>query len=83
MGPSEIVFPRNGLEEWCHPNTFSHVVASLAKKAGYPKVTLRSLRHFHASVSLQTGQNVVVVSKRLGHAKVSITLVLQSQIERR
>ena len=34
---------------------------------------VRSLRHFHASVALQTGQNIVVVSKRLGHSNVSIT----------
>ncbi len=36
-------------------------------------LTARSLRHFHASVALQTGQNIVVVSKRLGHSNVSIT----------
>ena len=27
----------------------------------------------HASVALQTGQNIIVVSKRLGHSNVSIT----------
>ena len=27
----------------------------------------------HASVALQTGQNITVVSKRLGHSNVSIT----------
>ncbi len=32
-----------------------------------------SLRHFHSTVTLQSGQNPVVVSKRLGHANVSIT----------
>ena len=31
------------------------------------------MRHFHASVALQTGQNIVVVSKRLGHSSVSVT----------
>ena len=36
-------------------------------------MTVWSLRHSHASVALQTGQNIVVVSKRLGHANVSIT----------
>jgi len=34
---------------------------------------MRSLRHFHASVALKSGQNPVVVSKRIGHAKVSTT----------
>ena len=36
-------------------------------------MTVHSLRHFHATVTLQSGQNPVVVSKRLGHANVSIT----------
>ena len=36
-------------------------------------MTVRSLRHFHASVALQARQNIVVVSKRLGHSNVSIT----------
>ena len=40
---------------------------------GEPNMTVRSPRHFHASVALQTGQNIVVVSKRLGHSNVSIT----------
>ena len=74
MPPPSIVFPRNGLGGWCHPNTLSNTLERLAKKAGCPEVTARSLRHFHATVSLQANQNVVVVSKRLGHSKVSITL---------
>jgi integrase len=74
MPPPSIVFPRNGLEGWCHPNTLSNTLERLAKEAGCPEVTARSLRHFHATVSLQASQNVVVVSKRLGHSKVSITL---------
>ena len=71
--PPEIVFPRPGSDEWYHPNSMSHAVTSLAKKAGCPGVTLRSLRHFHATLTLHNTQDLVVVSKRLGHAKVSIT----------
>ena len=40
---------------------------------GCPGITSRSLRHFHATIALQTGQNIVVISKRLGHSNVSIT----------
>ena len=36
-------------------------------------MTARSLRHFHGGVALQAGQNIVVVSKRLGYSNVSIT----------
>ena len=66
MPPPSIVFPRNGLEGWCHPNTLSNTLERLAKEAGCPEVTARSLRHFHATVSLQASQNVVVASKAFG-----------------
>ena len=80
MPPPEIVFPRNGLERWCHPNTFMQTVKRLAKKAGCQKATVRSLRHVHATVSLQATKDVVVVSKRLGHSKVSITLATYAHV---
>ena len=46
---------------------------SMGQRVGYPSMTVRSLRHFHASVTLQSGQNPVLVNKRLGHASLSIT----------
>ena len=51
----------------------TRAVRSLGERAGHPGMTVRSLRHFHASVTLQAGQNIVVVSRRLGHSNVSIT----------
>ena len=42
--------------------------------------TVRSLRHFHASVALQTGQNIIVVSKRLGHSNVGHLRALASRL---
>lgn len=35
---------------------------------------MRSLRHFHASVALETGENPIAVSKRIGHSKPGITM---------
>ena len=67
-----IVFP-DEYGGWLQPMQLSRTVASMARSAGCPGVTLRSLRHFHASVLLQACQNVVVLSKRLGHSSVSIT----------
>ena len=51
----------------------TRAVQALGRRVGQTNLTIRSLRHFHASVSLQQGTNIVVVSKRLGHANVSIT----------
>ena len=59
--------------EWINPAQLTRAVRSLGDRCGVQDLTVRSLRHFHASVMLQSGQNPVVVSKRLGHANVSIT----------
>ena len=59
--------------EWLNPMQLTRAVKRLGQRVGEPGMTVHSLRHFHASVALQTGQNIVVVSKRLGHSNVSIT----------
>ena len=46
----------------------------LLKKAGLPKIRFHDLRHTAASLMLAHGVDVLVASKRLGHAKPSITL---------
>jgi integrase len=39
-----------------------------------PSIRLHDLRHTHATLALQAGIHPKVVSERLGHATVSITL---------
>jgi integrase len=45
-----------------------------AKKAMLPQIRLHDLRHTHATLALQAGVHPKVVSERLSHATVSITL---------
>jgi len=45
----------------------------LLNEGGLPNMGLHSLRHTHASLSLADGEDVKNVSRRLGHASVSIT----------
>ena len=63
----------NEFGDWVKPMMLTRAVKAMGRRVGYEGMTVRSLRHFHASVTLQSGQNIVVVSKRLGHANVSIT----------
>ena len=44
------------------------------KKAMLPTIRPHDLRHTHATLALQAGIHPKVVSERLGHANVSITL---------
>lgn len=43
-------------------------------------IRFHDLRHTHATLLLKEGVNVKVVSERLGHANISITLDTYSQV---
>ena len=51
------------------PNSFSVMWGRAV-----PEATFHSLRHTHASALIAAGQDVITVSRRLGHAKPTITL---------
>jgi len=57
-----------------NPHQFSQAFQQRAKEAKLPKIRLHDLRHSHASIALQAGIHPKVVSERLGHSSVSITL---------
>lgn len=45
-----------------------------------PRIRFHDLRHTHATLLLQIGENVKVISERLGHADISITLDTYSHV---
>jgi integrase len=57
-----------------HPRNILRLFKNLIKDAGLPEIRFHDLRHTAASLMLQTGIPLLIVSKRLGHAKPSITL---------
>ncbi len=56
------------------PESVSRYWRRAAKQSLLPRLTLHGLRHTHATLALQAGVHPKVVSERLGHATVSITL---------
>ena len=70
---NDLVFP-DEFGKPLNPMAFTRALDRAANRVGVDKVKLHDLRHFHASLLLQSGQNPVLVSKRLGHAAVSMTL---------
>lgn len=56
------------------PPTVSRRFRQLAREAGLPQIRLHDLRHTHATIALQAGVHPKIVSERLGHANISITL---------
>lgn len=45
-----------------------------ASASGVKRIHVHGLRHSHASLLISQGSNIVLISKRLGHSKISTTL---------
>jgi integrase len=76
---NDLVF-RDELGGTLHPDWFSRQFNLLVKRAGVPRSRLHDLRHTYATLALKTGVHPKVVSERLGHATVGITLDLYSHV---
>ena len=56
---------------------FSKPIDQVEEKENYmqlPKITFHGLRHTHATMLIANGENVKVVSERLGHSDIRMTL---------
>ena len=63
-----------------HPERFSREFDRRIKRWGLPRIRLHDLRHTWATLALQAGVHPKVVSERLGHANISITLDTYSHV---
>ncbi len=63
-----------------NPRTFREAYYRVIKKAGLPPIRFHDLRHTHATLLLQQGVHPKVVSERLGHTSINMTLDLYSHV---
>ena len=62
------------------PGVVSHTFARVLKKARLPHIRFHDLRHTHATLLLKGGVHPKIVSERLGHANIIITLDTYSHV---
>lgn len=62
------------------PSTISHAFGKVTHRAGSPGIRFHDLRHTHASLMLKQGVHPKVVSERLGHSSIAITLDTYSHV---
>src|ERR1035437_2804279 len=70
---SGYVFTREDGKTY-RPEVVSRFFRQAVKETKLPEIRLHDLRHTHATLALRAGIHPKVVSERLGHATVSITL---------
>jgi len=83
LGPlyqnNDLVFPRpDGLP--MPPDSFSTNFAAFIRRSGLKHIRLHDLRHSHATQLLLQGVHPKIVSERLGHSNIGITLDTYSHV---
>jgi integrase len=63
-----------------HPERISATFLRLSQAAGLPRIRLHDLRHSYATAALRAGIPAKVVSERLGHASIALTLDTYSHV---
>jgi integrase len=62
------------------PSNVSSDWGEIASRIGVPEITFHGLRHTHASQLIAAGVDIVTISKRLGHARPSVTLAVYAHM---
>jgi integrase len=70
---ADLIFA-NADGTWIHPDGFSDSFWRRAKAAKLPRIRFHDLRHTHPTLALAAGVHSKVVSERLRHASITITL---------
>lgn len=70
--PTGLVFT-DALGGPLNPNNVSKTFGRMAERAGLPRVVFHSLRHLAATIMLQNGLPLPVVSRILGHSTITVT----------
>lgn len=77
--PTGLVFDR-GDGTLLHPNVALATFGRLTKAAGLPHIRFHDLRHTSATLALADGVHPKIVSERLGHSSVAMTLDRYSHV---
>lgn len=62
------------------PRVLSRAFDVLQAKAKVPRIRLHDLRHTHATLLFNDGKNIKMISQRLGHSDVGITLSVYTHL---
>ena len=73
-GKHDLVFPNLDGLPMSHANLLQRGFYPALRRAGLRKIRFHDLRHTFASLMISNGEDIVRVSRMLGHANASITL---------
>ena len=71
---------RSGDGQPVNPASFSTTFDRLVARSGLPRIRLHDLRHTYATLALRLGTHPVLLSERLGHTSIAVTIDRYSHV---
>ena len=71
---NDLIFPYES------NNTLNGILDRGIKKSGVKRIRVHDLRHSHASLCIELGMNILLISERLGHENIETTLNTYSHL---
>jgi integrase len=78
--PYDLIFPNLDGEPMSHSNLMTRGFHPALKRAGIRRIRFHDLRHTFASLMISNGEDIVRVSRLMGHATASFTLNVYSHM---
>lgn len=76
---TDLIFAYPGNKPF-DPSTVIHAFARILNEAGLPHIRFYDLRHTDTTLLLVAGVNPRVISERLGHSSVALTMDVYSHV---
>ena len=72
--------PEDRIFDYNSNQAINNVLARHTEKAGVKKIRVHDLRHSHASLCVEMGMDILLISERLGHENIETTLKTYSHL---
>ena len=79
-GKHDLVFPNLDGKPMSHANLLQRGFYPALKRAGLKRIRFQDLRHTFASLMISNGEDIVRISRLMGHANISTTLNIYSHM---
>jgi integrase len=74
IGAPDLVFPAPRTGTWLQQPAIQHALERACVKAGVPRISPHGIRHSGGSIAYRNGMSIKVISERLGHSSMAVTM---------
>ena len=79
-GDDDFIFPNQAGKPMCQSHMLSRHFFLTLKRAGLLRIRFHDLRHTYASLKIEQGENLVYISKQMGHSSTTVTSTIYAHL---